>query len=65
MQLIFSISHILDEPLESSNFGLLIVNSHGIFEADHLGVVRQHKHFFAIGTGEEYALGAIKAVYDH
>ena len=31
---------------------------------DHVRVVRQFKHFFAIGTGEEYALGAIKAVYD-
>jgi ATP-dependent HslUV protease, peptidase subunit HslV len=52
------------EPLESSNFGLLIINSHGIFEADYLRVVRQHKYFSAIGVGIEYALGAIKAVYD-
>ena len=52
------------EPLESSNFGFLIINSYGIFEADYLRVVRQHKYFSAIGKGNEYALGAIKAVYD-
>lgn len=51
-------------PLECSNLGILIINSHGIFEVDYVRVVRQHKLFFAIGTGEEYALGAIKAVYD-
>lgn len=51
-------------PLESSEFGILIINSYGIFEIDYQRTVRQHKHFFATGTGEEYALGAIKAVYD-
>jgi ATP-dependent HslUV protease, peptidase subunit HslV len=52
------------EPLESSNFVFLIINSYGIFEADYLRTVRQHRHFFAIGNGAEYALGAIKAVYN-
>ena len=52
------------EPLESSNCELLIINSYGIFEVDYLRVVRQHRYFSAVGTGEEYALGAIRAVYD-
>lgn len=51
-------------PLECSNFEILIINPHGIFEVDYVRVVRQYKYFSAIGTGEEYALGAIKAVYD-
>ncbi|MCH9626289.1 MAG: hypothetical protein S4CHLAM123_14850 [Chlamydiales bacterium] len=51
-------------PLECSDFEFLIVNSHGIFEVDYVRVVRQHKYFSAIGSGEEYALGAIKAVYE-
>lgn len=58
----FSFSRYI--PLECSNFGLLIINSYGIFEVDYVRVVRQHRHFFAIGTGEEYALGAIKSVYN-
>lgn len=52
------------EPLESSEFAMLIVNPYGIFEVDYLRTVRQHSQFTAIGTGEEYALGAIKALYD-
>lgn len=52
------------EPLESSNFGILIMNRYGIFEIDYLKVVRQHSRFSAIGTGEEYALGAIEALYN-
>lgn len=51
-------------PLECSDFGILIINSHGIFEIDYTRVVRQYLYFSAIGIGEEYALGAIKAVYD-
>ncbi|MDP1834323.1 MAG: hypothetical protein Q8K75_00190 [Chlamydiales bacterium] len=51
------------EPLESSEFDLIIANSNGIFEVDYLRVVRQYHSFSAIGTGEEYALGAIKALY--
>lgn len=52
------------EPVESSEFELLVANSHGIFEVDYLRVVRQYHRFSAIGTGEEYALGAIKALYN-
>lgn len=51
-------------PLESSEFGFLIINSQGIFEIDYQKVVRKHLCFSALGTGDEHALGAIKAVYD-
>ena len=52
------------KPFESANIGLLIINPYGIFEVDYLRVVREHRYFSAIGAGERYALGAIKAVYD-
>jgi ATP-dependent protease HslVU (ClpYQ) peptidase subunit len=51
-------------PFESSEFHLLIINSHGIFEIDYSRTVRQFSHFCAIGSGEEYALGAMRAVFD-
>lgn len=51
-------------PAECSNFEILIINPHGIFEIDYARVVRHYLYFSALGSGEEYALGAIKAVYD-
>lgn len=50
-------------PFESSEFQLLIINPCGIFEIEYSRVVRQYNTYSAIGTGEEYALGAISAVY--
>lgn len=57
-------SYLDYKPFKSANIGVLIINPYGIFEADYLRVVREHKYFSAIGSGEGYALGAIKAVYD-
>ncbi len=51
-------------PVETSEFEFLIINSCGIFEVDYARVVRHHLYFSAMGTGEDYALGAIKAVFD-
>lgn len=51
-------------PFESSEFSFLIINSHGIFEIEYSRAVRKYSQFSAIGSGEEYALGAIKSVYD-
>jgi len=51
-------------PFESSEFSLLIINRHGIFEIEYSRAVRKYSQFSAIGSGEEYALGAIKSVYD-
>lgn len=59
----FTPSYSRYEPFESSDFELLIVNSYGIFEVDYLRTVRQFSQFSAIGSGEEYALGAIGAIY--
>ncbi|MBS0621413.1 MAG: hypothetical protein JSR80_00420 [Verrucomicrobia bacterium] len=51
-------------PFESSEFQLLIVNPSGIFEVEYSRVVRQYNKYSAIGTGEDYALGALSAIYD-
>lgn len=50
-------------PFEDAAYELLIINPHGIFEVEYSGLVRQYTTFSAIGTGESYALGAIKAIY--
>lgn len=49
---------------ESSEHLILFINSNGIFEVDWMRNVREYSKFAAIGTGDEYALGAMKAVYD-
>jgi ATP-dependent protease HslVU (ClpYQ) peptidase subunit len=54
-----------DDIFSSSEHLLLFINHHGIFEVDWMRNVRQYAHFAAIGTGDEYALGAMKAVYEN
>lgn len=56
--------HNEGDIFESSEFLLLFVNSHGIFEVDWMRNVREYSQMAAIGTGDEYALGAMKAVYE-
>jgi ATP-dependent protease HslVU (ClpYQ) peptidase subunit len=53
-----------EDIFESSEFLILFINSHGIFEVDWMRNVREYSQIAAIGTGDEYALGAMKAVYD-
>lgn len=43
---------------------LLTISPQGIFEVDYQGSIREYKYFSAIGSGEEYALGAIRALYN-
>jgi len=53
-----------DDIFESSEYLLLFINSKGIFEVDWMRNVREYSQIAAIGTGDEYALGAMKAVYE-
>lgn len=48
----------------SSEHLLLLINSKGIFEVDWMRNVREYAQIAAIGTGDEYALGAMKAIYE-
>lgn len=53
-----------DDPYESTQIDALIANPSGIFGVHSLREVIEYKKFWAIGSGAEYALGAMFAVYD-
>ncbi len=53
-----------DDPYESTQIDALIANPHGIFGIHSLREVTQYTKFWSIGSGAEYALGAMFAVYD-
>lgn len=48
-----------NEPYESSRIDALIVNPYGIFGVYALREVYEYRTFWAIGSGAEYALGAM------
>jgi ATP-dependent protease HslVU (ClpYQ) peptidase subunit len=52
------------DPYESSQMDLLIANRHGIFGLMSLREVYEYSRFWAIGSGSDYALGAMHAAYD-
>ena len=53
-----------DDPYEATHIDALICNPHGVFGVYSLREVSEYKKFWAIGSGSEYALGAMHAVYD-
>jgi ATP-dependent HslUV protease subunit HslV len=54
-----------DDPYESTQIDALIANPSGIFGVHSLREVTEYKKFWAIGSGAEYALGAMFAVFDN
>ncbi|HZQ05437.1 MAG TPA: hypothetical protein VFD70_02580 [Anaerolineae bacterium] len=53
-----------DDPYESSRILALICNPHGIFYITDMRSVTHFAKFWAIGSGQEYALGALYANYE-
>ncbi len=53
-----------EDSFESSRFESLIINPHGIFKTYELRSVQQFIQFAAIGSGAQYALGALQALYN-
>lgn len=53
-----------DDPYESSHLSALIANSRGIFGVYSLREVFEFQRFWAAGSGREFSLGAMHAVYD-
>ena len=53
-----------DDPYESSQITALIANTSGIFGVFSMREVFEYKKFWAVGSGREFALGAMQAVYD-
>lgn len=56
--------HEDEDDYESSRIDALIVNSKGVFGIYALREVFEYTQFWAIGSGSEYALGALHALYD-
>ena len=53
-----------DAPFESIQMECLAANATGIYGIFSLRSVAEYRRFFALGSGCEYALGAMHAVYD-
>lgn len=53
-----------DDSYESSRVDALIMNRNGIFGLYSLREVDQYTRFWAIGSGAEFALGAMRVAYD-
>ncbi len=53
-----------EDPYEASHIDAVICNPHGIFGIYSLREVAEYNKFWAIGSGSEYALGAMYALYD-
>ena len=52
-----------DDPYESTQVTALVANEHGIFGVFSMREVFEYTRFWAIGTGREFALGAMHAMY--
>jgi ATP-dependent HslUV protease subunit HslV len=53
-----------EDPYESSQITALIANANGIFAIYSMREVFEYTRFWAIGSGNEYALGALHHAYD-
>lgn len=53
-----------DDPYESTQIDALIASKYGIFGVHSLREISEYTRFWSIGSGSEYALGAMYAVYE-
>ena len=53
-----------EDPYEATHIDAVICNQKGIFGVYSLREVSEYSTFWAIGSGAEYALGAMHALYD-
>ena len=52
-----------DDPYESTQITALVANEHGIFGVYSMREVFEYTRFWAVGSGREFALGAMHAQY--
>lgn len=52
-----------DDPYESSQMTALIANTYGIFGVYSMREVYEYRQYWAIGSGRDFAIGAMRAVY--
>lgn len=53
-----------NDPYESSQMTVVIANPHGIFGIYSMREVYEFQRFWAIGSGRDYAIGAMHASYE-
>jgi ATP-dependent protease HslVU (ClpYQ) peptidase subunit len=53
-----------DDAYETTRLSVLIANAHGIFGISSDRAVQAYSRFYAFGRGDEYAMGAMYAIYD-
>jgi ATP-dependent protease HslVU (ClpYQ) peptidase subunit len=53
-----------DDPYESTQITALVANAHGIFGVFSMREVFEYTRYWAIGSGREYALGAMYTRYE-
>lgn len=53
-----------EQPFESSQMDCLIAGPAGIFGVYSLRSIQEYRRFYAFGSGSEYALGALEALYE-
>lgn len=51
------------DPFESSRMNILIANPYGIFTVGVLRTVTEYNMFTSLGSGCDYAIGAMQAIY--
>ena len=52
-----------DQPMESTQLRGLVINQHGLFEINSYREVSEFKTYWAVGSGNRLALGAMHALY--
>lgn len=52
-----------EQPVESNQISCMIINRNGIFEIDSYREVHEMNEFWAIGSGCNFALGAMNTLY--
>ena len=52
-----------DDPYESTQITALVANAHGIFGVYSMREVFEYTRFWAVGSGREFALGAMHSMY--
>lgn len=52
-----------DQPCESNQMNVLLINHSNIYKVSSMRNVTKMERFWAIGSGEEFSLGAMEVVY--
>lgn len=56
--------HFEDQPVESSQLDFIMINRHGIFSCESFRSVLKHSKFHAIGSGQQFAMGAMHSYFN-